>query len=157
MSVQGAPQTTTTHCFRCQRHPGPDGEPLKRCGRCRARHYCSTECQRNDWANHKNECSILAAGGQAPTRERTTMRLNWPLTGARPDPDVIYYLKTTKPHVQDVSISGPFYPLSDVELQLRNRMTMERSTGGPTLDDLILSGGLPSMEHFNAPCLVDTS
>jgi hypothetical protein len=31
-------------------------EELKLCGNCLSYHYCSTECQKNDWNNHKLEC-----------------------------------------------------------------------------------------------------
>ena len=30
----------------------------KRCGRCRLRRYCSTECQQADWPDHKPHCSV---------------------------------------------------------------------------------------------------
>ncbi|KIW62436.1 hypothetical protein PV04_10609 [Phialophora macrospora] len=155
MSSQNSSQTITSYCFRCQHRPGPEEVPLKRCARCRARHYCSTDCQRNDWPRHKQECRVLADGGEAPTRNRTTMRLTG-LPGhdesARsPDPDVIYYLKTSKPHMLDVSISGPYYPLDEVLDQLHARMEIEGSTGGDTLDDLVSSGAFPNVEHFNAP------
>jgi hypothetical protein len=71
--------------------------------------------------------------------------------GDEPDPDVIYYLKTSKPHMLDVSISGPFYPLEEVFNQLHTRMEMEESTGGDMLDDLVFSGAFPNVEHFTAP------
>ena len=29
---------------------------LKKCGKCRAVHYCGRECQKNDWKNHKPNC-----------------------------------------------------------------------------------------------------
>lgn len=28
----------------------------KKCGRCKAKYYCSLECQRKDWGEHKKEC-----------------------------------------------------------------------------------------------------
>lgn len=151
---------TTLYCFRCQHHPGPDDEPLKRCGRCRARHYCTADCQRNDWPRHKQECRILAAGGTAPARQRTTMRLTgFPSRetlesqgGPEVDPDVIYYVKTSKPHIQDISISGPFYPYETVLHQLLGRLRMEKSKEGEcALDDIVYGGGVVHLESFNAP------
>jgi hypothetical protein len=32
--------------------------PLQRCGRCGTATYCSSECQRKDWAVHKHICSL---------------------------------------------------------------------------------------------------
>jgi hypothetical protein len=32
-------------------------EHLLRCGKCFTAHYCSAECQRADWSNHKLSCS----------------------------------------------------------------------------------------------------
>lgn len=120
--------TATPYCFRCQYYPEPDEPALQRCSRCRSRHYCSRNCQRNDCPTHKQECAILAAGGQVPTRQRTTMRLTndqlMAMAGRERqtdptvagvqnscevnDPDVIYYIKTKTPHLRDVSICGPF-------------------------------------------------
>jgi hypothetical protein len=32
----------------------------KICGRCKKAHYCSVECQRNDWKKHKRRCNRIA-------------------------------------------------------------------------------------------------
>ena len=32
----------------------------KRCSRCKSKHYCSRECQKNDWSNHKSDCKTPA-------------------------------------------------------------------------------------------------
>jgi hypothetical protein len=40
-----------TLCHACQ-YPGP----WRMCARCKAVHYCSTECQRQDWSIHKETC-----------------------------------------------------------------------------------------------------
>jgi hypothetical protein len=31
---------------------------LKRCSRCHRVYYCSTECQRSDWSQHKVICLL---------------------------------------------------------------------------------------------------
>lgn len=36
-------------------------KPLKHCSRCRVVVYCSPECQKKDWPNHKKACANLAA------------------------------------------------------------------------------------------------
>ncbi|XP_064651817.1 uncharacterized protein LOC135502734 isoform X2 [Lineus longissimus] len=35
---------------------GIEEEKMKRCGKCRAVHYCSAECQKLDWPRHKASC-----------------------------------------------------------------------------------------------------
>jgi hypothetical protein len=35
-----------------------EAKPLQRCGRCGTATYCSTGCQRKDWAVHKHICSL---------------------------------------------------------------------------------------------------
>lgn len=39
-------------CATC----GTASSDLRVCGRCRAEYYCSTECQRQRWAIHRNTC-----------------------------------------------------------------------------------------------------
>ncbi|KAJ7339059.1 hypothetical protein DFH08DRAFT_938828 [Mycena albidolilacea] len=43
-------------CYGCQRVMGRDD--LKSCGRCRVVRYCSSECQKKDWKNHKKFCGV---------------------------------------------------------------------------------------------------
>ena len=45
--------------FCCE--PASQRSRLKRCGRCKSAQYCSTTCQREDWAEHKPECREAAA------------------------------------------------------------------------------------------------
>jgi len=50
---------------RCE-HCGasaPEGE-LRWCGHCLQRRYCSAECQRADWTEHKTRCSGRTADGR---------------------------------------------------------------------------------------------
>jgi hypothetical protein len=43
-----------------------------RCSRCRARWYCSPECQRTDWPKHKSTCHPPAAA-TAPVPQQAKM------------------------------------------------------------------------------------
>lgn len=31
----------------------------KRCGKCKTMRYCSIDCQKSDWNNHKEECFVV--------------------------------------------------------------------------------------------------
>jgi hypothetical protein len=48
-------EETETHCNQCLKIG-----KLFKCGRCKAIHYCSKECQKTDWQNHKNQCKPLS-------------------------------------------------------------------------------------------------
>jgi hypothetical protein len=39
-------------CFCC----GKQEIKLQKCGKCEIVYYCSRECQKNDWKNHKKDC-----------------------------------------------------------------------------------------------------
>jgi len=41
-------------CFYCEKTTSN----LKRCSRCHRVYYCSTECQRSDWSQHKVICLL---------------------------------------------------------------------------------------------------
>ncbi|KIW44146.1 uncharacterized protein PV06_05179 [Exophiala oligosperma] len=154
--MSNANTTTTTgiktpYCFRCQQHPDLDDPPLKRCGSCHSRRYCSRECQRNDWPRHRDECCLLAQGKPVPNRQRTTMRLNWHPWGG-PGPDTICYLKTSRPHLKDVSLSGPYYPFDRVFGQMFHHMAANHSPDGHnTLTEMLMAGTANSLQRLNAP------
>ncbi|KAI0371426.1 hypothetical protein BV20DRAFT_1051455 [Pilatotrama ljubarskyi] len=51
-------------CARCGKWEILGRPRFQRCGRCKARFYCSQECQKEDWqaAYHKGECALLKEG-----------------------------------------------------------------------------------------------
>ncbi|KAJ3912452.1 hypothetical protein F5877DRAFT_54030 [Lentinula edodes] len=53
----------TSYCSYCFEQTGMNG--LRRCTKCRVTHYCDCNCQTNDWAIHKHECSSLQNWSQA--------------------------------------------------------------------------------------------
>lgn len=57
-AVSGHIISFTTTDFRCDHcgEAGRLGADLKRCSRCNAVHYCSTECQRLSWREHRLVC-----------------------------------------------------------------------------------------------------
>ena len=73
-------------------------------------------------------------------------------TVSEPDTETIYFVKTSKPHIQDISILGPFYLVEDAHMQLLMMLRREKtSVGEEMLHDLVNDMGLASMEHLNAP------
>ncbi|KAF5324275.1 hypothetical protein D9619_011218 [Psilocybe cf. subviscida] len=44
-------------CAVCMRHDSKEGSLLKNCARCKLIKYCSTECQRKGWSDHKAICN----------------------------------------------------------------------------------------------------
>ena len=49
-----------SHCSTCKREKERERDrPLDTCSRCRLACYCSTECQREHWASHKEICKMI--------------------------------------------------------------------------------------------------
>lgn len=60
----------THFCNTCTM-PSTEAHPLKRCAKCKTQWYCSRECQKIDWKDHKQICSKNAsetAQASAPPR-----------------------------------------------------------------------------------------
>ncbi|CAI2185125.1 7862_t:CDS:10 [Funneliformis geosporum] len=57
--------TTCSNCFT-------KGGKLSCCSACKLVHYCSQECQRNDWSNHQHECKVFVKVQRKPP---TSIRL----------------------------------------------------------------------------------
>jgi hypothetical protein len=45
-------------CLNCSSYGGEGGKLLK-CSGCLCVFYCSVECQKSNWKNHKSECKYL--------------------------------------------------------------------------------------------------
>jgi len=54
-TFQQYPQASSTQAASC-RHCRMVGAGLKQCSRCKSAWYCSSECQRKDWKDHKKSC-----------------------------------------------------------------------------------------------------
>lgn len=48
------------NCNACNRHEDDADNILKNCSVCASVKYCSTDCQRDDWPNHKKNCTTAA-------------------------------------------------------------------------------------------------
>lgn len=127
---------TNNSCARCHVSEHDLGIKMKQCARCRSVYYCGVGCQTEAWESHRTTCRDRAS--------RVTTRLTWSeLSGWRLDgdaiyhpetqsatmpttdlsrstdgPDTLYYLETSVPHLYDISISGPYYPLDTIVSQI---------------------------------------
>eukprot|EP01097_Dermamoeba_algensis_P000316 TRINITY_DN1113_c0_g4_i1.p1 TRINITY_DN1113_c0_g4~~TRINITY_DN1113_c0_g4_i1.p1 ORF type:complete len:517 (-),score=99.66 TRINITY_DN1113_c0_g4_i1:782-2332(-) len=50
-------------------------DKLSACSACKFAHYCSPECQKQDWPDHKGECKSMANGQALPSQIRFLLRL----------------------------------------------------------------------------------
>jgi hypothetical protein len=57
----GKPVLRMTQCHGCHRNASPDEPRFKVCAGCRSLRYCSLECQRKDWAEHKGLCKVVTS------------------------------------------------------------------------------------------------
>jgi len=53
---------TIPKCAACNKTNTDSAVPLKRCAKCQITLYCSRDCQKADWKNHKKVCATNAAG-----------------------------------------------------------------------------------------------
>ncbi|KAK5732557.1 hypothetical protein LTR17_010372 [Elasticomyces elasticus] len=53
-------------CKTCGTSNDTEGGALLRCGKCKAVSYCSKDCQKSDWPNHKRCCKNLLRAIQLP-------------------------------------------------------------------------------------------
>lgn len=47
------------YCKACSKYENEDGVHLRQCSRCKAVHYCSIDCQRDDRKEHVKECKEI--------------------------------------------------------------------------------------------------
>jgi len=70
--------TTPDWCPYCGSEPEPGESLYKRCGGCKSRSCCSTDCQRADWKEHKELCKLVAlentAKAAAAEQARSTVK-----------------------------------------------------------------------------------
>ena len=61
------PNLPGTPCTSCGSKTDKNGKALSRCARCKLRSYCSKDCQKKHWPEHKAECKA-AQTKQRPVR-----------------------------------------------------------------------------------------
>jgi hypothetical protein len=146
-------------CSWCENPEELVGHALQRCGGCKTLSYCGKICQQADWKHHKEECRAIKAGEAITPTRRVTVRVNGVGMLRRegepippPDPDTVYYTKTSLPHFFDVSIAGPFYPIEKMGQLIESRCSKEKSLPAlRTLKEVTESIGLVSLQQIVAP------
>lgn len=93
---------TPEQCASCAKTAGP-GVNLKRCAKCLTTQYCSRDCQKADWKQHKKSCAQNAS-----TRDTTGSTSNPTNAGANPSANT-----RTPPKSLIAPISKPFHALND--------------------------------------------
>lgn len=90
-----------------------------------------------------------------PQRVHTTMRVNganvFGLGSPQPPTDTIYYLRTSTPHLHDLSLIGPFHVLDAMVPSLRAKLRDESPAGLQMLDEMMAASRISAFEHINAP------
>jgi splicing suppressor protein 51 len=62
-----ADTATIPKCAACNKTNSDSAAPLKLCAKCQTTPYCSRDCQKADWKNHKKVCASNAAGSANTT------------------------------------------------------------------------------------------
>ncbi|KAK4503886.1 hypothetical protein PRZ48_004801 [Zasmidium cellare] len=94
--------------------------------------------------------------------ERTTMRMSFAdlsrmagqengESSGSAEPGTIYYLKTSTPHIHDVSVSGPYKDLDAVYAQVWHNFGDECQQGRSMLQDLKVNGQASPFIHIESP------
>lgn len=60
-SIMTDADPTTPKCAKCSALKSSSGVNLKRCAKCQTTWYCSRECQKAKWKEHKRVCASNAA------------------------------------------------------------------------------------------------
>jgi hypothetical protein len=56
-------------CVSCGKDESQVTVPLKRCAKCQQSSYCSRDCQKADWKNHKKVCGKQPKAGQVSSND----------------------------------------------------------------------------------------
>ncbi|EIW87272.1 hypothetical protein CONPUDRAFT_161853 [Coniophora puteana RWD-64-598 SS2] len=107
LSARNLQSRTGQHCETCDRTPGEVGDNVRFlvCGACKQKlkieyYYCSKECQREDWPDHKVHCGKekvfkRVQEGRAEYKRSLSLLLQMQLQRAEPDVDYFLFKSRT--------------------------------------------------------------
>ena len=100
---------TATKCNGCSKDEVELGKTLKQCAKCGSARYCSRECQKTDWKEHKKVCSSNAgsrAANAAPGASNDT-------SADRPGPAREGQRQSSSNQSLDTTVEKPFTKLHE--------------------------------------------
>jgi splicing suppressor protein 51 len=62
-------QDSAKKCGKCGKNESQLVNPLKHCAKCGQGFYCSRDCQKADWKNHKKVCGKQSTAGQSSSND----------------------------------------------------------------------------------------
>ena len=126
--------TSTSTCAKCVKSQASAESPLQRCSGCRAAYYCSKDCQKADWKNHKKDCrsSSFSNNGASQSGEGSS-------TSAKVNLEKMLGL-STRTWLHNRPEAEVFTLLID---SYRMRVEDEYTYRGDVSDDSIYGGGNP--------------
>ncbi|KAJ7431936.1 hypothetical protein B0H11DRAFT_2128180 [Mycena galericulata] len=107
-------------CYTCKR--AKDRNELKHCGKCLLVRYCSTECQKKDWPDHKKFCGVTRFDPALlmPTPERLVEFIGCPAP-------INGYIRTPSLWRQIKSLSKPDSQFQDYHFDINRSNNHTRS------------------------------
>lgn len=103
--------SSAAKCNGCGKGEAEPGSSLKHCAKCGSTKYCSRECQKTDWKEHKKVCAPKADGNAAdPSKMAATSSSN--ASTSRPSPGATSQRQIPPTKNLDTPIEKPFTKLS---------------------------------------------
>ncbi|KAK5095894.1 hypothetical protein LTR70_003213 [Exophiala xenobiotica] len=142
---------TIPRCEQCGQFAQQPGVSIKQCSKCHVVGYCSLDCQSSGWkAGHKFECRTPEQVNAVSRRAVSRLHFG----GGSNLESKIYYLKVSRPWIQDICISGPFGTLEETFPNISRNLRFSRS-GMLYFDELCPQGAVDRVAHVRAPLDAD--
>ena len=150
--IMASANTSTAQCANCLKTKSDLGINLKNCAKCQTTNYCSRECQKADWKQHKKVCasnaasaSSTSAGSRANHSSSTSTRAEQPPKGLSVAVDKPFHRLDAQTWLHDRPQEDVYKLLIDT---YRFRMEDDYNLEGDVDDDSIYGGAPDSREGF---------